>query len=202
MPAPRRLAALRLAPALPLACALALAALACALAGCANTVQERPIPHNLLEGLIEAPFPVYWLGRSFHGLAVSEAKRDPSHAYTVQYGGCSEGGEGGCVPPLRLVTSPDNSFLPGGQAPVRARRVRGVRALLAQGGRTLIIATGPVVLDIYARNAATAAAAAATAVPINAVSWPHAPLPPALPNTGFATTPLPSQVPSPLRELR
>jgi len=186
--------------ALALVLAPALAALA--LAGCASTVQESPIPHNLLEALVEAPFPVYWLGRSFHGLAVSEARRDPSHAYTVQYGGCSEGGEGGCVPPLRLVTSPDNSFLPGGQAPERATRIRGVRALLAQGGRTVIIATGPVVLDVYARNAATAAAAAATAVPINAVAWPHAPLPPALPPTAFATTPLPSQVPSPLRELR
>jgi hypothetical protein len=172
-----------------------------ALCSCSNTLQDRPIPHNILEGLIEAPFPVYWLGGSFEGMAISEAEHDPSGAYSVQYGNCLAGGQGNCVPPLRVVSSPDNSFLPGGATPTTRTRIRGIQALLAQGGATIVMASGGVVVDVYATNARTAAAAARTLVPINARGAPEAPLPAALPNTGFGETPLPSQVPAPLRPL-
>ena len=180
-----------------LACPLA-ALCALALTACANTLQSQPIPHNILEGLIAAPFPVYWLGGSFEGLAVSEAAHDPSGAYTVQYGDCLQGGQGSCVTALRVVTSPDNSFLPGGAAPQRAARIRGSAAVLAQGGATIVIPTGPVVVDIYATSARTAAAAARTLAPINEPGAPGAPLPSALPNTGFGEAPLASQLPRPL----
>ena len=188
--------------------ALALAALAClgagctlALGGCASTLQESAIPHNILESLIQAPYPVYWLGENFHGLTVSEAIHDPSDAYTIQYGGCLEGGEGSCVPPLRIVTSPDNSFVPGGAAIERATRIRGVRVWLANHHCTIVIATGAVVLDIYAQTPTVAAAAARTAVPINAIGEPEAPLPAALPNSGVGETPLSTQLPSQVREV-
>jgi hypothetical protein len=175
--------------------------LALALCSCANTVQDQPIPHNLLEGLIAAPFPVYWMGDSFEGMTIGEINHDPSGSFSVQYGDCLAGGQGTCVPPLRIVTSPDNSFLPGGSTASRRTRIRGVSALLAQAGRTIILATGGVVVDIYATSARVAAAAARTAVPINALGAPEAPLPPAVANTGFGETPLPSQVPTPLRPL-
>jgi hypothetical protein len=182
--------------------AVALAALcAPALGACAGTVQDQPIPHNILEGLIEAPFPVYWLGRSFQGMALSEATRDTSAAFTVQYGNCLRGGEGGCIPPLRVVSSPDNSFLPGGSTPARATRIRGVKALLAQGGKTIVLATGGVVVDVYALNARMALAAARMLVPINAAGAPEAPLAPALATTRFNERPLPAQLPAPLRPL-
>jgi hypothetical protein len=182
--------------------AVALAVLcALALCSCANTVQDEPIPHNLLEGLIAAPFPVYWLGGAFHGMAIGEATHDPSGAFSVQYGNCLAGGQGSCVSPLRIVTSPDNSFLPGGSTPSRRERIRGVSALVAQAGRTIILATAGVVVDVYATSAGAAAAAARTAVPINAPGAPEAPLPRALANTGFGEAPLPSQVPTPLRPL-
>ncbi len=80
-------------------------------------------------------------------------------------------------------------------------RIRGVDAVIAQAGRTIVIPTAGVVVDIYATSARTAAAAARTAVPINEVGAPDAPLPAALPNTGFGEMPLPSQVPAPLRPL-
>jgi hypothetical protein len=182
--------------------ALALAALcAPALSGCANTLQTGPIPHNTLEGLIVAPFPVFWLGRSFHGLALSEATHDPSDSFTVSYGNCVQGGEGGCIPPLRMVTSPDNSFVPGGSAPARSERIRGVTASISQQGKTVAIATAGVVVDIYALDAPVAEAAARTLVPINAAGSPEAPLPAALTNTGFGEMPLPGQMPPPLRPL-
>ncbi len=178
----------------------ACAAIACAsaLSSCAGTLKEGPIPHNLLEYAVLAPFPVYWLGGSFDGLAASEVVHDPSDAYVLNYGGCLQGGEGVCVPRLRIVTSPDNSFLPGGPTGTRRERIRGHEALIAEGGRTIVIATGPVVLSIYGTNAATALAAARTAVPINAVGEPQAQLPAALANTGFGERPLPAQLPRPL----
>jgi hypothetical protein len=174
---------------------------ASALGACASTLQDQPIPHNILEGFVQAPFPVYWLGRSFQGMAIGEATHDPSDAYSIQYGNCLVGGEGGCVPPLRVVTSPDNSFLPVGSTPTRSTRIRGVRALLANEGRAIVIATAGVVVDIYATKGAQALAAARMLVPINGVGTPEAPLPAALPNTGFGETPLPSQVPPPLKPI-
>src|SRR6185312_1040321 len=107
---------------------------ALALGGCGDTLQDRPIPHNTLESLLVAPYPVYWLGRSFSGLQITEAGHDPGGAFNVQYGDCVEGGQSTCVPPLRVVTSPDNSFVPGGGAVKRRRVVRGVDAVVAEGG--------------------------------------------------------------------
>ena len=175
----------------------ALCALVCA--GCASTLQDQPVAHNLLETMVVAPFPVYWLGASFHGLAITEASHDPGGAFTLEYGNCLEGGQSSCVPPLRVVTSPDNSFVPGGSASHRLISVRGAPALASLGGRAVEIATGGVVVDIYAEDAALAAAAAESVVAINAAGAPAAPLPARLPDSGFNSTPLPSQIPSPVR---
>lgn len=183
--------------------ALLVAALcALALGACGNTLQDQPIAHNTLEGLIVAPFPVYWVGGVFHHMQISEATHDPGGAFNVQYGNCVQGGQSTCVPLLRIVTSPDNSFVPGGSTPSRRTHIRGVTAVVAQGGNTIEIPTAGVVLSVYARNPGLAAEAAATAVPINEAGAPEARLPAALPPTAFAETPLPSQMPSPLRALR
>jgi hypothetical protein len=186
----------------PAGLATLLAGCAIALGACGDTLQDRPIPHNTLESLIVAPYPVYWLGRSFQGLQITDASHDPSGSFSVQYGDCVVGGQSTCVTPVSIVTSPDNSFLPGGTTPQRTAVLRGVQAVLAQHGRTVTIATGGVVVSVYADSARLAAAAAQTIVPINEVGEPGAPLPARLPDTGFGSTPLPSQVPSPLRALR
>jgi hypothetical protein len=174
---------------------------ALALGGCGDTLQDKPIRHNLLENLIEAPFPVYWAGADFKSMAITEVTHDPSAAYTVQYGNCLRGGQGTCIPPLRIVTSPDNGFTPGGSTPSRVAPIRGVPAVVTQGGRAIAIPTAGVVVNIYARNPQLARAAASTVVPIGEVGAPQAPLPPPLPDTGFGTTPLPSQIPALLRPL-
>jgi hypothetical protein len=183
------------------ALAALLAGCALALGACGDTLQDRPIPHNTLESLIVAPYPVYWLGGSFRGLQITDASHDPSGAFSVQYGDCVVGGQSTCVTPVTVITSPDNSFVAGGSSPQRAS-LRGVQAVHAQHGRTIAIATGGVVVSVYADSASLARAAARTIVPINEVGEPGAPLPARLPDTGFASTPLPSQVPSPLRALR
>jgi hypothetical protein len=180
---------------------LALTLFAVTLTACGDTLQDQPIPHNTLESLLVAPYPVYWLGSSFQGLRITEASHDPGGAFTVQYGDCRVGGQGTCVPPLRVVTSPDNSFLPGGSIRQRITNVRGVAAAVARAGQTIEIPTAGVVVGIYALTARLAGIAAATIVPINDVGAPGAQLPARLPDTGFAETPLPSQMPSPLRAL-
>jgi hypothetical protein len=184
------------------ALAIALGCSTVALGGCGDTLQDQPIPHNVLENLIVAPYPVYWLGGAFQGMAITEAARDPSGAFSVQYGDCTEGGQSTCVPPLRVVTSPDNSFLPAGSVPRRTVSIRGITSVVAQGGQTIEIPTGGVVVGIYAENPRLARAAATTIVPINDVGVPGARLPPPLSDTGFAETPLPNQTPAPLRTVR
>lgn len=182
--------------------ALLLAACALALGACGDTLQDRPIAHNTLESLLVAPYPVYWLGHSFQGMQITEASHDPSGAFSVQYGDCVVGGQSTCVPPLRVVTSPDNSFIAGGSTPQTTAVLRGAPAVLALRGRTIAIPTGGVVVSVYADSARLALAAAHTLVPINEIGEPGAPLPARVPDTGFGSTPLPSQVPSPLRALR
>lgn len=184
------------------ALALTCCALMLALGGCGDTLQDQPIAHNTLEKLLVAPYPVYWAGRSFQGLAITEATHDPGGAFSVQYGDCVEGGQSTCVPALRVVTSPDNSFVPGGSTPQHGTLVRGVGSLVTQRGRTIEIPTGPIVVSVYADSARLAAAAAQTVVPINEPGVPGAPLPARLSDTGFGSTPLPSQEASPLRALR
>jgi hypothetical protein len=190
-----RAIATRLRPGAP---AYACLALGLALAGCGDTLQDRPIPHSNLETLLVAQFPVFWLGRSFHHLQITETTHDPGGAVTVQYGDCKQGGQGTCVSPLRVVTSPDNSFLPGGGAPHRTVTIRGVPAALTSSGRSILFATAGVVVGIYALDATLARAAAQTAVPISEPASPGAPLDPPLPDSGFAARPLPTQVPAPL----
>jgi hypothetical protein len=182
--------------------ALGLGACALALSSCGDTLQDRPIPHNSLESLVVAPYPVYWLGRSFEGLRITEATHDPSGAFTVQYGDCITGGQYTCVPPLRVVTSPDNSFIPRGSTAGSWGHLRGVRTFFARRGRVIELATGPVVVGIYAARARLAGAAGEGLVPINFPAAPGAPLPPRLPDTGFALRPLPSQIPSALKAVR
>jgi hypothetical protein len=178
----------------------------CALLGlsaCGNTLQDQPIPHNELESLMLAPYPVYWLGGKFQGYAITEATRDPSGSFTVQYGDCLVGGQSTCVAPLKVITSPDNGFVPGEGSPTSRTPVflRGVGGFLAERGNAISIPTGGVVLNIYARTPALARAAAAMAVPINDPGAPGARLDAPLPDTGFGERPLPSQVPNPLHAL-
>jgi hypothetical protein len=183
----------------------ALTAVLCApcLGACGDTIQDQPVPHNSLESMLLAPYPVYWLGATFRGLQITEASHDPSGAFTVQYGNCLEGGQSTCVPPLKVITSPDNGFVPGesSRASGTSAFMRGAPGYLAARGDAISIPTGGVILNIYAHTPALARAAAQTAVPINDPGAPGAPLDAPLPDTGYGERPLPSQTPSPLRAL-
>lgn len=177
--------------------AIALAALcALVLGACGDTLQDQPIGPQALESVIvKSRFPVYWLGFKFQHLRITGVAIDPGGAVTIHYGDCLVGGQYTCVTPLAVVSSPDNSFVPGAGAASRVVQVRGARAISAQDGATLAMATGSVVVSVYAHNPALASAAVETMAPLNKVGLPLQPLPAAAPDTGFGRVPLPSQIP-------
>jgi hypothetical protein len=187
----------RLSHRLPIALALGLCTFA--LGACGDTLQDQPISHKTLESLLLAPYPVYWLGASFQGMAITEASQDPSGAFAVQYGDCSAGGQNTCVPRLRVVSSPDNSFIALGSQPHHTVQIRGVAGVAAQGDQTIEMPTAGVVVGIYANSPSLARAAAEATVPINQTGAPAMALPSPLPDTGFAEQPLPGQMPTPLQ---
>lgn len=165
------------------------------LSGCGDTLQEQPIGPGPLESVIVGSrFPVYWVGVRFDGLNVSSVWTDPGGAVTVLYGDCLVGGQYTCVTPLEIVTSPDNSFLPGGSAPGTTFALRGVRAISRQQGTAIALRTSSVVVSVYARQPALARAAARTMVPLNQAAQPGGPLPKPGPDTGFDREPLPAQL--------
>jgi hypothetical protein len=177
-------------------CLAAALALLCAglLAGCGNTLQNEPLSASTLEPLVLAEgFPVFWVGASFHGMPLSVVNADPSGAYEVQYGACATGGPETCISPLAVISSPDNSFLPGAGAATGVTSIRGVRALIAQRGKTIELATGAAVVDIQASSPALALAAAHEMAPVNRLGSPGASLPAALPETGFPEHPTEEQ---------
>ncbi|HEX4116652.1 MAG TPA: hypothetical protein VHY18_12355 [Solirubrobacteraceae bacterium] len=175
----------------------ALAACALALASCANTLQDQPIgPQPLESVLVKSRFPVYWLGLSFHGMQITSVAIDPSEAVTIRYGDCVLGGQYTCVTPVSIVTSPDNSFVPGGSGVRQTIPLRGVSANSAQAGSTLAIATGKVVVSVFGKQPTLAREAAETMAPLNTTGLPLAALPAALPDSGYGRTPLSIQVPA------
>jgi hypothetical protein len=182
---------------------LALATVSVAtLAGCGDTLQSKPLRSSALEPLVTAQhYPVYWVGARFERLPLSTVSSDPSGAYAVQYGSCITGGPETCIPPLQVISSPDNSFLPGAGGQSKTVRIRGAKAVLAQGGRVVEIATGAAVIDVRASSRVLALAAAMQMVPINELGKPRAPLPAPQPNTGFAERPMEGQRPPVLQGL-
>jgi hypothetical protein len=162
---------------------------------CGDTLQDQPIAPQLLESVIvKSRFPVYWLGFKFQGMPITGVTIDPSEAVTIRYGDCLVGGQYTCVTPVSVVSSPDNSFVPGASAG-RQVSVRSANAVSSQSGRTLAMATGSVVVSVHARDPTLASAAVTTMAPLNKVGLPLQPLPPAAPNTGFDRVPIPSELP-------
>jgi hypothetical protein len=177
------------------------AVLALALGGCGDTLQDKPVSHSALESMIGASFPVYWLGGNFQGLRITEASHDPSGAFSLQYGDCLQGGQGTCTAPLKIVTSPDNSFLPGGATRSTTREIRGLKARLTMAGSTIVLPAGEVIVNVFAKDSRLARAAAGAVVPINEPQLPGQPLPARKPDSGFGSKPLPGQLPNAAKKI-
>jgi len=172
----------------PLRLLCAAAAIALTLSGCASTLQLRPLQDRDLTHAEAAPYSVYWVGRAFEGMPVSVAEPRTGGSVLITYGNCVIGGQDTCLRALQIVTSHDNSFVPGAQHATAHRLIRGRVAVIGNGGRIIEIATGDVVVDIDANTPALARATAESMTPMNRAGTPGQTLPPALPPNGFDVT--------------
>ena len=119
----------------PRGASLSAALLLCALAlgSCGDTLQDQPIgPAPLESVMVKSRFPVYWLGLLFQGMRITSVTIDPGEAVTIRYGDCVLGGQYTCVTPVSIVSSPDNSFIPGKTATTGSFALRGATASSAQ----------------------------------------------------------------------
>jgi hypothetical protein len=175
---------LRLAATAVVAVVAALALGACG----GDTLQLKPLRDRDLTHAAGVSYVVYWVGRAFDGMPVTFAGPQTGGSVLLDYGNCVVGGQSTCVRALSIVTSHDNSFVPGAQRTGVRRLIRGRLAVIGMGGRTIEIATGSVVVDINAATPALARAVAEAMTPLNRTGAPGAPLPPALPPNGFDVT--------------
>ncbi len=141
---------------------------------CGNTLQDQPIPHNVLEGMIVAPVPRVLARRLLPRPGRHRSRARPERRLQRPVRQLPAGRRG------RLRAAAAGRHLARQQLPARGGstpHAHGAhqgrrRARSPQQGRTIVIPTGGVVVDIYAATAALARAAARTIVPINAPGAP------------------------------
>ncbi len=167
--------------------ALALALLAIALlAGGCGTGHPRPIAAGELAEVQTFPYyPVYWVGPSFEGHEL--AATDGLSGYidrigdSVYYGDCvqSKGifGGGSCLLPLQVTTVVYRLHSNASLGPQRNAIVRGVPAVVYDGGHTIEIYTGRLAIDVFSDTFAHALHATGELLPVNAPGTSSGPLP-------------------------
>lgn len=164
------------APLKPLLGLIAALAAAVGLCGC-GTVSPPPIARGELAAARSFPYyTVYWVGRIFdhHPLTAADGVRGyrPSVGDSVYYGDClrSKGalGGGGCVLPLQVTTviyTMTPNFTLG---PQRNVLIRGVPAVSYDEGKSLILYSGKLAIEIFSNDYADAHEAAKLLRPFNA----------------------------------
>lgn len=146
-----------------------------ALAGCGT---HSPPPLSMHEINVARRFTVYdiyWVGRRFQGIPLTAAdfrrEYNPQLGLSVYYGDCevkvSLLGGGGCTLPLEITTVCYVQHTNGGLGPRRNVRIRGVPAVVFDGGKSIELYTGYVAIDIYGDTPARALAAAQRVFPLN-----------------------------------
>jgi hypothetical protein len=160
--------------------------LACAaLAGCA-TAHPAPLgAHALAEAQTFPFFRVYWVGPRFGSHPLTAV--DGLHGYTgsagenVYYGDCASGGagaSGGCVLPLQVTTTVYYRRANAPLGPQRNALLRGVPAVIFDGGRSIELYTGRVAVDVFTEGLAQGQRAVAALRPLNAPGLAVGSLPP------------------------
>lgn len=159
---------------------------ALSLSGC-GTVSPPPIAHGELAAARTFPYyTVFWVGESFkhHALTAADGVRGyrPSIGDSVYYGDCLRSksllGGDGCVLPLQVTTliyTMKPNFTLG---PQRNVLIRGVPAVVYDGGRSLILYSGHVAIEVFSDGYSDALEAAKLLRPFNATGSDHGPLAP------------------------
>ncbi|MHB1469420.1 MAG: hypothetical protein ACYCU0_13755 [Solirubrobacteraceae bacterium] len=156
-------------------CALLALGAALTVTGCATT-SPPPIARGELAAARTFPYyTVYWVGRSFekHPLTAADGVRGykPNVGDSVYYGDClrskSALGGGGCVLPLQVTTliyTMKPNFTLG---PQRNVLIRGVPAVSFNEGKSLILYSGRLAIEIFSNDYAAAHEAAKLLRPLN-----------------------------------
>ncbi len=168
----------------PIAIVLAAALLA---GGCASSQPTPLTVRELAEAQTFPFFRVYWVGPRFGSYRLISA--DGRQNYTssigdsVYYGNCLPGktsalGGNGCVLPLRITTLIYTRHANASLGAQRNTILRGVPAVIYEGGDTVELYTGRVAIDIFADEPAEALRAVDELRPLNAPGSATGSLPP------------------------
>jgi hypothetical protein len=96
--------------------------------------------------------PVYYVGRSFAGLPLTDAVSQGKSYALVVYGSCTPGHDAGCAPPIEIDHSP---FKPAQwRLAVGCHRLASIRGVPTLRHDGLVLVTGRQTVKIYARSPA------------------------------------------------
>ncbi|HEV2998905.1 MAG TPA: hypothetical protein VGX16_07340 [Solirubrobacteraceae bacterium] len=156
------------------------------LAGC-STGPPPPLGERALAEAQTFPyFPLYWVGPSFRGQALTAVDGRKSYNSAigdgVYYGDCVLGagtlpGGSGCRLPLQVSTVIYHLHSNSPLGPQSNALIRGVPAAIYDGGRSVELYSGRLAIDVYSSSPGGALAAARALRPINAPGSPDEPLP-------------------------
>jgi hypothetical protein len=157
-----------------LAAAALIAAGATALVGC-GTHPPQLSGHEINVARRFTVYDIYWVGRRFQGipLVAADFRREynPQLGLAVYYGDCARKvslfGAGGCHLPLQITSVCYVQHHNDGLGPRRSARIRGVPAVIFNGGKSIELYTGNILVDVYADRPSRALAAAKRLFPLN-----------------------------------
>jgi hypothetical protein len=167
---------------------LGVALAACLLAGgCAANQPAPPSVRELAEAQTFPFYRVYWVGPRFGAYrlvaADGRANYDSTIGDSVYYGNCLPGkttalGGGGCELPLRVTTLIYTRHANASLGAQRNTIMRGVPAVIYNGGGAVELYSGRVTIDVFSDDLAEARRAIDALRPINAPGSATAALPP------------------------
>ena len=183
---------------------------ACLLASGCATVQPGPLGASALAEAQTFPFfRVYWVGPRFGSqpLAAADGLRNyiSSVGDSVYYGDCATGkgaglGGNGCVLPLQVTTLVYSRHANAPLGPQRNTVLRGVPAVIFDGGDSIELYTGRLAVDVFSEDLSDGLRAVSALRPLNAPgsATAHLPLPVYCPGL---SGPRPAAVQAALRNL-
>ncbi len=186
-----------------------LAALACVLAGGCATDQPAPLTvHELAEAQAFPFYRVYWVGPRFGSYRLVAADGRNNYISTtgdgVYYGNCVSGKSSafgsGCVLPLQVTTLIYTRHANAPLGPQRNVLLRGVPAVIFDGGSSIELYSGRVAIDVFSGGLSEGLRAVRALRPLNASGSAAQPLPPPVYCPGLSG-PRPAAVAAALRDL-
>jgi hypothetical protein len=146
-----------------------------ALSGCGTHSPPPLSTHEINVARRFSVYDIFWVGRWFQGIPLTAAdfrrEYNPQLGLAVYYGDCKTKvsllGSGGCTLPLEIDTVCYVQHHNDGLGPRHNSRIRGVPAVVFDGGKSIELYTDHVLIDVLADSPARALAAAKRLFPLN-----------------------------------